>query len=124
MSPLSDELRTLLQDLEIVEFDINRLATRRHAQVNWQGWTPKARDMSGIHRQLDELYEKKRLLVGKIEALARSKANGKGESLEATGAFSWRGTGVGIWERTLEMCGRMRGGTYVLHSDDKLPKGV
>lgn len=120
----ADRVRELLQDLEIVEFDIHRLASRRHANTNWDGWTPKARDMSVVHRELDHLYEKKRLIIGEIEMLARNRANSRAESIEASGAAAWRGMGVGIWERCLEMAQRERPGHFVLHADDKLPKGV
>jgi len=124
VSQLTTELSTMLQNLEIVRFDIHRLASRRQRSGTWLGWTPKARDAVGIHRELDDLYEKKRMIVGQIEALARGHANDKAESLEATGGLAWEGTGVGIYERTIEMASRTRHGRYALHSDDKQPKGV
>ncbi len=111
---MTEELHRLLQDLEIVEFDIHRLASRRVAQGNWKGWTAKARDMGGIHRQLDDLYEKKRYIVMRIESLARSHANTYAESKLVTGGVAWRGTGVGIYEATLEMAQRDSRGDYQL----------
>ncbi len=110
----SEEVQRLLKDLEIVEYDIHNYSTRRHQHSNWSRWTPQSRSAGGIQAELRDLYEKKRLIVGKIEALARNKSNTKHESVTVTGAHSWRGCDSRIWELCLQIASRESRGRYSL----------
>lgn len=53
-------------------------------------------NLSGIHRELDDAYEQKRMLIAAIEGTAQRE-----------GAFSWRFI-PGIWENAVRRAGHAR----------------
>jgi len=106
------------KQLEMLQERIELLASRRHEHESWSGVTMRTpasgkTHFTGIHKELDELYERKRQLIQEIEdgAYRASIAQRVHPEIAAQflGAFSWRLI-PGLWESAVRKSGGNRNG--------------
>lgn len=100
---------SLAKQLEIVQERIELLATRRHEHESWSGVTMRVQahgrtHFTGIHKEMDELYERKRQLIQEIEDGAyretlRQRVH-PDVAAQYLGSFNWRMI-PGLWESAL-----------------------
>ena len=70
-----------VEKLDVINRRIEQLSVRRQSHSSWGGISARiaGRDFTGIHKELDDLYDAKRACIAEIEQ--RSKQ---------IGAHSWR----------------------------------
>lgn len=100
---------SLVKQLEMVQERIELLSARRHEHASWSGVTMRVQAQgrtrfTGIHQELDELYERKRQLIQEIEdgayrATLRQRVHPE-IAAQYLGSFNWRMI-PGLWEAAI-----------------------
>jgi len=69
-----------VEKLDVINRRIEQLSIRRQLHDSWGGYFTRSagRDFTGIHKELDDLYDAKRMCIAEIE-----------QSSKQIGAHSW-----------------------------------